>query len=461
MSSRNIRACLLLLVVALGPATQILRADNGPYSVQDAGPAGGVAFALNASAVVVGTTGAEAPRMAFLTLFGSGPMLLPGLGGVDADDLALGVHPDGWAVGTSRVDFSPRPVRFESGSAIDLAPNAGSGVAHAVNDAGAIAGWVTDPATTAVLWSNGSRTDVPGTFYAQAYALNNAGVLTGTYYSAAHNALRAFTWSAGSAPVVLPSLGGITAEGHGINDHGDVVGDSYRASSFDEIAALWTATGTLVDLGTLGGASSSARDINNHRQIVGFALNAAGEPRAFVSSAGGAMVDLNTLLPAGSGWVLQSANAINDAGQIAGEGTFGGERRAFLLTPPVASDTTPPVVSSVTTTPDSIWPPKHQMVDVTVTTVATDDSGETPTCTVQGVASSEPDNGGGDGNSSWDTEVVGPAHVRVRAERSGPSGARVYTVTVECTDGAGNAATAAGTVTVGEGSALLKAKAKK
>lgn len=459
MSSRSTRACLLLLVVALGPASQILRADNGPYTVQDAGPAGGVALGLNASAVVVGTTGAAAPRMAFLTLFGSGPMLIPGLGGTDADDLALGVHSDGWAVGASRVNFSPRPVRFGPGSAIDLAPLAGSGVAHAVNEAGAIAGWVADPGVTAVLWSNGSRADVPGTLYAQAYALNNAGVLTGTYYSAAHNGLRAFTWSAGAAPIVLPSLGGITAEGHGINDQGDVVGDSYREGSFDEIAALWTSTGTLVDLGTLGGEASSARDINNLRQIVGSALNASGQARAFLSEAGAQMVDLNTLLPADSGWVLLSANAINDAGQIAGEGLFDGQRRAFLLTPPVASDTTPPVVSSVTTTPSSIWPPKHQMVDVSVTTLATDDSGETPTCAVQSVASSEPDNADGDGNSSWDTEVVGPARVRVRAERAGPGGARVYTVTVACTDGAGNTATAAGTVTIGEGTAL-KGRAK-
>ena len=150
-------------------------------------------------------------------------------------------------------------------------------------------------------------------------------------------------------------------------------------------------------------------------------------PRAFLSDAGEAMVDLNALLPADSGWVLLSANAINDAGQIAGEGIFGGEVRAFLLTPAVATDTTPPVVSSVTTTPDSIWPPRHQMVDVSVSVSASDDSGETPVCGVIGVQSSETDNGDGDGDTSSDTEVVGPDHVRVRAERSGPSSARVYT----------------------------------
>ncbi len=93
---------------------------------------------------------------------------------------------------------------------------------------------------------------------------------------------------------------------------------------------------------------------------------------------------------------------------------------------------------------------------------ASDDSGETPVCAVVSVASSESDNARGDGNTSSDTEVVGPTHVRVRAERSGPAGARVYTVTVQCTDGSGNAATGVGTVTIGEGATTLKAaKAKK
>ena len=46
------------------------------------------------------------------------------------------------------------------------------------------------------------------------------------------------------------------------------------------------------------------------------------------------MTDLNTLLPSGTGWVLQSAAAISDGDQIVGYGTLNGKRRAFLLTPP-------------------------------------------------------------------------------------------------------------------------------
>ena len=448
-----------MLVVALGPARQTLWADDGPYTVQDVGPAHGVALGVNASAAVVGAAGTAAPHTAFLTLFGGGPQPLPGLF-VGSDDVAYGVHADGWAVGhsTGGLYLYSKPVTFAAGSPVDLAPSAFMGAARAVNASGAIAGWMyAANGFEAVIWTNGAP---PVTFgpFAFAYALNDGGVITGAQLVGLTQ--RAFTWSAGGPVTELPSLGGNTAEGNGINNQGDVVGDSFRNASINEIAVLWPASGGVADLGTFGGLTSSARDINNHRQIVGYALNASGAPRAFLSDAGAALVDLNTLLPADSGWVLQSANAINDAGQIVGEGTLNGEPRAFLLTPPVASDTTPPVISSVTTTPNSIWPPKHQMVDVTVGVVASDDSGETPVCAVLSVQSSEPDNGDGDGNTSADTQVVGPERVRVRAERSGPGGARTYTVTVQCTDGSGNSATGEGAVTIGESTAS-KAKAKK
>ena len=39
------------------------------------------------------------------------------------------------------------------------------------------------------------------------------------------------------------------------------------------------------------------------------------------------------MIPAGSGWVLISANGINAAGQIVGMGTHNSKTRGFLLTP--------------------------------------------------------------------------------------------------------------------------------
>ena len=45
------------------------------------------------------------------------------------------------------------------------------------------------------------------------------------------------------------------------------------------------------------------------------------------------MLDLNTLIPANSGWFLQYALAINDKGEIVGVGTLNHQFEAFLLTP--------------------------------------------------------------------------------------------------------------------------------
>jgi hypothetical protein len=64
---------------------------------------------------------------------------------------------------------------------------------------------------------------------------------------------------------------------------------------------------------------------------------------AFLIDTAGTMRDLNDLIPPDSGWVLQRADGINDAGQISGYGSApNGSTRAFLLTPvPEASFVAP------------------------------------------------------------------------------------------------------------------------
>ena len=77
------------------------------------------------------------------------------------------------------------------------------------------------------------------------------------------------------------------------------------------------------DLGTIDNASgySVGYGINASGQIVGVSQGVFGDVRAFLYTPADGMVELNTLLPIGSGWGLDSANAINDAGQITGSGT--------------------------------------------------------------------------------------------------------------------------------------------
>jgi uncharacterized repeat protein (TIGR01451 family) len=101
-------------------------------------------------------------------------------------------------------------------------------------------------------------------------------------------------------------------------------------------------------------------------------------------------------------------------------------------------DTTPPVIESMSVAHTSLWPPNHKLASITATVVATDTCDPNPVCAIVDVASDEPVNGLGDGNTAPDWLLSGGLTAELRAERAGPEDGRVYTVTVECTDTSGN-----------------------
>jgi uncharacterized membrane protein len=116
---------------------------------------------------------------------------------------------------------------------------------------------------------------------------------------------------------------------YAISASGAVVGQSGNGAD----AFLWTAPGTVQTLADYGG-EAAAYGINSSGLIVGQVQTGGVGAGTYVAALwqGGTLIDLNTLLPASSGWVLEYAGAINDAGQITGYGTYNGEYRAFLLT---------------------------------------------------------------------------------------------------------------------------------
>jgi uncharacterized repeat protein (TIGR01451 family) len=112
----------------------------------------------------------------------------------------------------------------------------------------------------------------------------------------------------------------------------------------------------------------------------------------------------------------------------------------------VLTSNPPPVISGASVDRPVLWPPNHQMVDITVSYDVTDNCGATTTGLT--VTSNEPVNGDGDGNTSPDWEILDAHHVRLRAERSGNGNGRIYTITITATDSAGGSSNQTVTVTV-------------
>ena len=184
-----------------------------------------------------------------------------------------------------------------------------------------------------------------------AFGINDHGQAVGTSGLCSNTAVPPFTtgpqaphavlWEKDGSSVDLGSLvsGGTINIPGAINDRGEVAGGS-QSSGGTPHAFLWAKETGMRDLGTLPGdflsAAPCCHTINNKRQIVGFSLpGPLGSGRAFLWQ-NGVMTDLNTLIPANSPWYLQSAQSVNDAGEIAGYGTINGETHAFLAKPLVS-----------------------------------------------------------------------------------------------------------------------------
>jgi probable HAF family extracellular repeat protein len=173
----------------------------------------------------------------------------------------------------------------------------------------------------------------------EANAINNRGqVAGGLYLSDERGSVHPFLYSDGRMTDLGLLPGARSATANALNDAGQVVGGPLN----DLSPAFLYSDGKLKSLGMLGGRWSSAKSINNLGRIVG---NSDVDLDGIFSHAflyeSGSMLDLNDLIGPDSGWVLESAIGINDAGQIAGNGLLNGQRRVFLLDPlPVPEPTT-------------------------------------------------------------------------------------------------------------------------
>lgn len=180
---------------------------------------------------------------------------------------------------------------------------------------------------TSWLWQNGAITSL-GNIIAE--DINNRGQVAGTAYQADHwpEGLRPVLWEQGRLQELPTSGDVVKRQSIRLNDSGVVIAnfESGRPGKWqDDRFAYLEGNGWAYDLNSAG-------------TIVGFAAANAADPSGSSSARAvlweeGAQKDLNTLIPTGSGWLLEQAVDINDAGWIVGVGTFNGQSAAFLLTP--------------------------------------------------------------------------------------------------------------------------------
>lgn len=101
-------------------------------------------------------------------------------------------------------------------------------------------------------------------------------------------------------------------------------------------------------------------------------------------------------------------------------------------------DTIPPVITSASVTPNVLWPPNHKMIPVQLSVTATDICGSVQTRIIS-IHSNQDPKAKGSGHTSPDAKITGDLTALIRAERTGKDkGGRIYTITVEATDEAGN-----------------------
>ena len=173
------------------------------------------------------------------------------------------------------------------------------------------------PTQNPFLWDNGVMIDLGnlGGTMSFAQCANNRGEVIGSSNLPGDQVSHAFLWRNGHM-TDLGTLGGDISDTVWINDAGVIAGTADLATPGIHDAVRWK-DGQILDLGTVDGdACSRARAINAAGVIVGGSSDCANFVHAFVWKEGGPMLDLNKLIPPGSGLQLLSAFNINSRGEI-------------------------------------------------------------------------------------------------------------------------------------------------
>ncbi len=207
--------------------------------------------------------------------------------------------------------------------------------AQDVNESGVIVGsaFTSDPLERAFWW-DGALHDLGtlGGSQSRAYAINDWNDIVGWASPPSDDRFHAFLGKPWSELYDLGTLGGPTSHAYDVNNLTHACGWSQISNSLPDSRGWFWANGVMRSVGTLGGIYSAAFALNDLDEVVGASTREDGATMAFLWK-NDQLFDLNQLIPAGSGWVLERAWDIDETGAIVGEGLLNGVARAFLLTP--------------------------------------------------------------------------------------------------------------------------------
>lgn len=427
--------------------------------VQDIDPLPGgtmsLGYAINTAGEVVGYGNtASGEFRAFRAAPGLPPVELPALGGSFA--LACGINDAGQIAGVAstaagvqhavRIDpGQPAPVDISSFDGVG-----GASAACAIGADGRVGGQADQSASPRAFRFFGSSLTLLDTF---ASTMSNTesiveGTSVGWYLRASDGAARAFVHTDADGSLDLNTLvdegsGWVLSLAKGVNASGVIAGEGelngtpavFRlipspttpqdttAPVISKVtanpASIFPPNGAMVAVTV----SVSATDDTDPAPVCALSgIDRHGAPASSASVTG----PLSGSVRATGGATYSFAVKCTDAAGNAATGSVD------VTVPP---DTTAPVITRVTATPSRIWPPDGTLVPVSLAVSATDNVDRAPACALTDITATDA--------TADDAAFTGTLTARVRAV-----GGRTYTLTVRCSDAAGNSSAASAQVVV-------------
>ena len=350
---KAVRAIRCIGLIVLGLAASRVPSHAQTYTITDLGALQGTAqgndatsipYALNNLGESAGVS--ENPSAAIATLFSNGSNT--NLGFLDSqvgDDVsvAYGINGTGEVVGAGLAGDGTafHAFLYSNGKMTDINSASvfpGGSRAYAISNSGQAVGYGYPDASTgaefhAFLYSGGKMVDIgpPGAYQASAVGINDSGQVIGSYYGTGIGSGE-FLYSNGKFTTLPIPSGSSAVAANAINSAGQIAGTIYFSGGAPSHAAVFS-NGVWSDLGVFPGApGSAATGINKSGQVVGWARfpntgtyhrPIPGKLVIFIYR-NGALVDLNTLVPANSGFTIggnpppseAGTVLINDSGQI-------------------------------------------------------------------------------------------------------------------------------------------------